>query len=74
MKKRRNSFDIILEIYNFLKNNKTKEYSLNQIFKKVKTKYEVANRCLETLKKLDLVNERKGDKKPISERLFSFKK
>lgn len=74
MAKRRNSFDIVLEIYNLLKKDKSKEYSINQVFKEVGTKYEVANRCLETLKKMDLASERKGSKKPIPERLFKYKK
>jgi predicted transcriptional regulator len=73
MEKRRNSFDIILEVYEFLKKNKNKEFSINRIFKEVKSKYEVVNRCLELLKNLDLIKERKGSKKPIPERFFSFK-
>jgi len=74
MKKRRGALDMAKEIYLFLKNEKPKEYSINKISKKVKSKYEMTVRCLNFLKALDLIKERKGDKKPIPERLFSFKR
>ena len=40
----------------------------------MKTKYEMTIKCLIFLKEIDLVKEKKGDKKPIPERLFSFKR
>ncbi len=73
MPKRRNSLDIQKEIYFFLKKNKNNEFSINQIFKKIKSQYSVVSKCLENLKSLDLITERKGNKKPIAERLFKFR-
>ncbi len=74
MKKRRKVLEVVEEIYFFLKKNKTKEFPINQISTEIKIRYELTIKSLTHLKKLDLVAERKGDKKPISERLFSFKK
>ena len=74
MKKRREAIETAKGIYLFLKKNKSKEYSINQISKKMKTKYEMTIKCLIFLKEIDLVKEKKGDKKPIPERLFSFKR
>jgi hypothetical protein len=72
MKKRREAIELAKDIYFFMKKDK-KEYSLNQISKLMKAKYEITITCLEFLKDLDLIKERKGDKKPIPERLWSLK-
>ena len=74
MKKRRKVLEVTENIYFFLKNNKSKEYSINKISNQMKIRYELTIKCLNHLKKLDLVKERKGDKKPIPERLFNFKR
>lgn len=72
MKKRREAIDLAKEIYLFLKKDNS-EYSINRISKKMKAKYEITIKCLEFLKDLGLIKERRGDKKPIPERLFSLK-
>ena len=74
MKKRRGSLEIAREIYFFLRKESPNEYSINKISKKVKSKYEMTIKCLNLLKDLDLIKETKGSKKPIPERLFSFKR
>lgn len=72
MKKRKKVLDVVESIYFFLKKNKTKGFPINQISTEMKIRYELTIKCLNHLKKLDLVSERKGDKKPIPERLFKF--
>lgn len=72
MKKRREAIDIARQIYFYFKRNK-KEHSINQISKLMKAKYEVTIKALEFLKEVGLLKERKGDHKPIPERLFSLK-
>lgn len=72
MKKRREAIDLAKEIYLFLKKEK-QEYSINKISNKMRAKYEITIKCLEFLKDLKLIKERRGDKKPIPERLFSLR-
>mgnify|MGYP001320527433 CR=1 FL=1 len=72
MKKRREAIELAKDIYFFMKKNK-EEYSINQISKVMKAKYEITITCLEFLKEVGLIKERKGDKKPIPERLWSLK-
>ncbi len=72
MKKRREAIDLAKEIYLFLKKEK-QEYSINRISKKMKAKYEITIKCLEFLKDLKLIKERRGDNKPIPERFFSLR-
>lgn len=74
MKKRREAIDLAREVYLFLKKNKSKEFSINRVLGKMKAKYEITIKCLTFLKDVDLVKERKGSRKPIPERLFSFKR
>ncbi len=74
MKKRREAIDVAKEIYIFLKKNKSEEYSINNISRNMRAKYEMISKCLTFLKAVDLAKERKGNKKPISERFFSFKR
>lgn len=71
---RKKVLDVVEKIYFFLKKNKTKEFPINQISTEMQIRYELTIKCLTHLKKLNLLVERKGDKKPISERLFSFKR
>lgn len=72
MKKRREAIELAKEIYFFIKKNK-KEYSINQVSKHMKAKYEITITCLNFLRDIGLLKERKGNKKPIPERLFSLK-
>ncbi len=72
MRSRRKVLDVVEDIYSFLKKDKSKEYPINQISNKIKIRYELTIKCLNHLKKLDLISESKGDKKPIPERLFKF--
>ena len=72
MKKRREAIELAKQIYFLLKRNK-KEYSINQICVEMNSKYEATIICLKFLKDLELVKERKGDKKPIPERLWSLR-
>jgi len=72
MKERREAIDLSKEIYFFIKKNK-QEYSINKISKQMKAKYEITVKCLEFLREIGLLKERKGDNKPIPERLFSLK-
>jgi len=73
MKERREAIDLAKEIYFFLKKSK-EEYSINRISKQMKAKYEITIKCLEFLKNIGLVQERKGNNKPIPERLFHITK
>lgn len=72
MKQRREAIDLAKEIYLFLEKDKA-EYSINRISKKMKAKYEITIKCLEFLRDLELIKERRGNNKPIPERLFSLK-
>ena len=74
MIKRRKILDVVEKIYFFLKKNKSKKYPINKISTQMKIRYELTIKCLNHLKKLDLVSENKGNRKPIAERLFSFKR
>ena len=74
MKKRRKVLDVVEDIYFFLKKNKSKEYSINKISNQMKIRYELTIKCLNHLKKLYLISEKKGERKPIPERLFRFRK
>ena len=73
MKKRREAIDIAKNVYEFLKKNNDEEYSINRISKEMKAKFEIIIKCLIFLKEVGLVKERSGSKRPIPERLFSFK-
>ena len=73
MKKRREAIDLAKDIYVYLKKN-NQEFSINQISKKVKAKYELTIKSLEFLKYIEILKERRGSNKPIPERLFSLKK
>jgi predicted transcriptional regulator len=72
MKKRREAIELAKDIYFFMKKSE-EEYSINQISKLMKAKYEITVTCLEFLKEVGLIKERKGSKKPIPERLWSLK-
>jgi len=72
MKKRREAIDLAREIYFFMKKDK-KEYSINKMCKIMKAKYGIIIACLNFLRDVELVKERKGNKKPIPERFFSLK-
>ena len=74
MTKRREAIDLAEQIYLFLKKNKDEEFSINRIAKTMKAKYEITIKCLMFLKNVGLIHERRGNNKPIPERLFSFKK
>lgn len=70
MKERREAIDLAKDIFKFLK-KENKECSINRISIEMKAKYEITIKCLEFLKSVGLIKERRGDKKPIPERLFS---
>jgi len=69
--KRRNSLELLKEVYDLLKNNK--ELSINAIAKKLKTEWRTALSGLEVLKYIGIAKERKKHKIPKDERLFSLK-
>ncbi len=73
MNERREAIDLAKDIYFFIKKNK-QEYSINRIAKEMKAKYEITVKCLVFLRDIGLLKERKGDNKPIPERLFSLVK
>ena len=74
MRGRKKVLDVVETIYLFLKENRSREYPINQISNKMKIQYELCIKCLNHLKKLNLIVERKGAKKPLQERLFRFKR
>lgn len=67
----RNILVITEDILNLL--SKEKELSIRQIALKVRTHRAVALKSLEFLKRINLVEERKGDETNRVERLFSLK-
>ncbi len=70
--RRREAIFLAEEIYFFLKKSPREKYSINKISKKIKAKYEATIKCLQLLKKLNLIKETKGDRRPIPERFFQF--
>ncbi len=72
MKQRREAIELAKEIYLFMKKNK-REYSINKMCKIMKAKYRIVVTCLNFLRDIELIKERKGNKKPIPERLFSLR-
>lgn len=72
MKERREAIELAKDIYFFIKKN-NEEYSINHISRIMNAKYEITVTCLEFLKEVGLIKERKGDKKPIPERLWSLR-
>lgn len=74
MKKKKDSLDTIKDAFLFLKKNPKKEFSIYKIAKSIKSRWESTARVLKYLKEMGLVKERKGNKKPMPQRLFSFKK
>jgi hypothetical protein len=73
MQKRREAIGLAKDIYNFLKKNNKEEYSINRISKEFKAKFEITIKCLEFLKYTNILKERRGNRLPNPERLFSFK-
>jgi predicted AAA+ superfamily ATPase len=70
MSKRKDFAQIVKLIYDFLKNNQNQEYSINQISKQVKTRWDTTAKALDLLNSLNLVKERvNGASVPFS-RLF----
>lgn len=69
---RREAIDLAKDIYLFLRKSKS-EHSINQICNQMKAKYEITIKCLEFLRDVGLIKERRGDNKPIAERLFSLR-
>ena len=72
-KQRREAIDLAKEIYFFMKKNNG-EYSINKMCNIMKAKYRIIITCLEFLRDVGLVVERRGKKKPIPERFFSLNK
>lgn len=72
MRQRREAIDLAKEIYEFLKKNKSKEYSINKISNQFRAKFEITIKCLEFLRDISVINERRGTSKPNPERLFSI--
>jgi uncharacterized protein YeeX (DUF496 family) len=72
MKKRREAIELAKEIYFFMKKDRN-EYSINKMCKIMKAKYGIIITCLNFLRDIELVKERRGIKKPIPERLFSIR-
>jgi predicted AAA+ superfamily ATPase len=58
MGERKDFAGIVKSIYNFLKNNPEQEYSINQISKEIKTRWDTTAKALDLLKNLKLVRER----------------
>ena len=68
---RRDTISILGEILSVLKEHQ--ELSFNQLQKKTKSQWRTLIRCIEFLKKTDLIQEKKKDSKPLPIRLFSLK-
>lgn len=68
---RRPITDIIQEVKELLK--KESELSVRQIAIKTHSQWRTALKVLETMKKLDIIKERKGSSTEREERLFSLK-
>ncbi|MEK6882417.1 MAG: hypothetical protein AABY22_22545 [Nanoarchaeota archaeon] len=69
---RKDILKITEKILKILSNKK--EHSIQSISLKVNTQWRTAIKCLEFLKKIDLVKERKGNITYKAERLFSLNK
>ena len=65
---RRSILDVIEDILNLLKKNK--ELSVKSISHEVKSQWETTIKALEFMKRVGLVNERKGKETYKTERLF----
>ena len=69
---RRNILKVAEDILKILSDKK--EHSIQSISLKANTQWKTAVKCLEFLKKIDLVKERKGNVTYKAERLFSLNK
>ena len=70
---RREAIDLAKDIFEFLKKNKNSEYSINKIAKQMNAKFEITIKCLNFLREVGLIKEKRGTSKPIPERLFSLR-
>ncbi len=68
---RNNILETTKQTLKLLRNNK--EQSINEVAEKLKIQWKTAVKCLEFLKDIGLVIERKGEKTYREERLFSLK-
>jgi len=73
MQKRREFVDLTKLIFTFLKNNKNKEFSINQISKKIKTRWNTTAKSLELLKFFNLVKCRIEENKKNLIKFYTFK-
>ena len=73
MKKRREVVEITMLIFTFLKNNSHGEFSINQIAKKVETRWNTTKKVLELLKFLGLLKERMSGGRKNATRYYSLK-
>jgi len=73
MVERKNFSEIVESVYSFLKEHKTKEFSINHIAKEVKTRWDTTTKALELLKCLSLIYERKTGAHKTSTRFFKFR-
>lgn len=70
---RRSFAELTKSIYSLLKKNPNKEYSINQISKLVKTRWDSTSNCLDLLLFLDIVVTRREDQGKTSSKLFKYK-
>ena len=70
MDQRKDFAEIIKLIYAFLKNDPKQEYSINQIAKEIKTRWDTTAKALDLLKTLNLVSERTTGITPPFTRFF----
>lgn len=73
MQKRREITEIIKLIFTFLKNNKSKEFSVNQISKEIKTRWNTTERSLELLRFFNLVKCRIEENKKNPTKFYTLK-
>ena len=68
---RRDTISVLQEVLIVLK--KEKELTFNQLQRKTNTQWRTLKRCIDFLKKVGLIKERRGEAKPNPERFFSLK-
>lgn len=72
MQKRREINEITKLVYSYLKKHKTKEFSVNQIAKEIRTRWNTTEKALDLLKFCNLVKERVEGNKRNATKFFKF--
>ncbi len=72
MQKRREINEITKLVYSYLKKNKSKEFSINQIAREIKTRWNTTEKALDLLKFCNLVKERIEGQRKNATKFFKF--